>query len=56
MIRSAIAGNETLVDLVQRQMIFASLGFVVILLVAVIDYHYWSALIRQIYFVIMVFL
>jgi len=56
MIRSAIAGNETLVGLVQRQIIFASLGLLVILIVAVIDYHYWSALIRQIYFVIMVFL
>ncbi len=56
MIRSAIAGNETLVGLVQRQIIFAILGFVVILIVALIDYHYWAALIRQIYFVIMVFL
>jgi rod shape determining protein RodA len=56
MIRSAIAGNETLVDLVQRQIIFAVLGFVVIMIVALIDYHYWAALIRQIYFVIMVFL
>jgi rod shape determining protein RodA len=56
MIRSAIAGNETLVNLVQRQIIFASLGLVVIMIVAVIDYHYWSSLIRQIYFVIMIFL
>jgi rod shape determining protein RodA len=56
MIRSAIAGNETLAGLVQRQIIFASLGFVVIMIVAIIDYHYWAALIRQIYFVIMVFL
>ena len=56
MIHSAIAGNETLVGLVQRQIIFAGLGLLVILIVAVIDYHYWSALIRQIYFVIMVFL
>ncbi|HBG74130.1 MAG: hypothetical protein A2X25_07960 [Chloroflexi bacterium GWB2_49_20] len=56
MIRSAIAGNEILEGLVQRQIIFASLGFVVIMIVAIIDYHYWAALIRQIYFVIMVFL
>jgi rod shape determining protein RodA len=56
MIRSAIAGNETLVDLVQRQIIFAILGFLVIMIVALIDYHYWASLIRQIYFVIMVFL
>jgi rod shape determining protein RodA len=56
MIRSAIAGNEVLVGLVSRQIIFASLGFVVIMIVAIIDYHYWSALVRQIYFVIMVFL
>jgi len=56
MIRSAIAGNETLAGLVQRQIIFAILGFVVIMIIALIDYHYWAALIRQIYFVIMVFL
>lgn len=56
MIRSAIAGNETLVDLVSRQIVFGSIGLVVILIVAMIDYHYWAALIRQIYLVIMVFL
>jgi len=56
MIRSAIAGNESLVNLVPRQIIFGSLGVVVIMIVAMIDYHYWAALIRQIYFVIMVFL
>jgi rod shape determining protein RodA len=56
MIRSAIAGNETLATLVSRQIIFGGLGIVVIMIVAMIDYHYWAALIRQIYFVIMVFL
>jgi rod shape determining protein RodA len=56
MIRSAIAGNEILAGLVSRQIIFAILGFVVIMILAIIDYHYWGALIRWIYFVIMVFL
>ena len=56
MIRSAIAGNATLVGLVPRQIIFGGLGVVVIMLVAMIDYHYWASLIRQIYFVIMLFL
>lgn len=56
MIRSAIAGNQTLAGLVNRQIVFGLLGFVVIVIVATINYHYWASLIRQIYFIIMVFL
>jgi len=56
MIRSAIAGNETLAELVPRQIVFASLGMVVIIVVSVIDYRYWAALIRPIYLSVMVFL
>jgi len=51
MIRSAIAGNIELLelDLVQRQLIFAVVGFVVILVVASIDYRLWASLSRTMY-------
>jgi rod shape determining protein RodA len=55
MIRSAIAGNEVLAELVNRQIIFAALGLVVIIFLTVIDYHYWGAVIRVIYLLTMVF-
>lgn len=54
MIRSAIAGNESLAEVVPRQIIFGSIGFVVILLVAVIDYRFWSGAILPMYLVIVV--
>lgn len=56
MIRSAIAGNEILQPLIARQIYFAILGVIVIFTVASIDYRYWLALYRPMYFVIMVFL
>jgi rod shape determining protein RodA len=56
MIRSAIAGNEVLQPLIMRQVYFALLGVVLIFLVASVDYRYWLALYRPIYFVIMIFL
>lgn len=56
MIRSAVAGNEQLVPLVERQLYFALGGLVVIFILAAIDYRYWLALYRPIYFVIMFFL
>lgn len=56
MIRSAIAGNEVLAPLINRQIYFALLGLVLIFIVAAIDYRYWIALYRPIYFGIMVFL
>jgi len=56
MIRSAIAGNEELLPLVNRQIYFAILGIVLIFLVAAIDYRYWTALYRPIYIVILGFL
>ncbi|RMF45801.1 MAG: rod shape-determining protein RodA [Anaerolineae bacterium] len=51
MIRSAIAGNIELLDLnlVQRQLIFAILGLVVVFLVTWIDYHTWAAVNRTLY-------
>jgi rod shape determining protein RodA len=51
MIRSAIAGNIELqeLNLVRRQLIFAILGFVVILITAMIDYHFWASVSRTMY-------
>lgn len=49
MIRSAIAGNEILAELVPRQMIFIGVSLVVILLTASVDYHYWFSLARLMY-------
>lgn len=51
MIRSAVAGNIELaeLDLVQRQLIFAVVGFVVIIITASIDYHLWSSISRTLY-------
>lgn len=46
MIRSAIAGNIELVEAntVLKQIIFAGIGLVIMMITAVIDYRYWSAL------------
>ncbi len=49
MIRSAIAGNEELVDSASRQTLFAIVGFAVVLLTASIDYRIWATLSRPIY-------
>ncbi len=49
MIRSAIAGNENLSELVPRQMIWAAVTIFVILVVGLIDYHYYAALTRPMY-------
>ncbi len=49
MIRSAIAGNEELAGLVQRQIIYISIGLVVIIITAMVDYHYWSSITRLMY-------
>jgi len=56
MIRSAVAGNEELLPLVNRQIYFALLGIVLIFIVAAIDYQYWTALYRPVYIVIFLFL
>lgn len=56
MIRSAVAGNEGLLPLINRQIYFAIAGIVLIFIVAAIDYHYWMALYRPIYIVILIFL
>ncbi len=56
MIRSAVAGNEVLLPLINRQIYFALIGLVVIFVVAAIDYRYWMALYRPMYAVIILFL
>jgi rod shape determining protein RodA len=56
MIRSAIAGNEEIAQTVTRQIQFASIGLLVIILVAGIDYRYWTALYIPMYIVMMILL
>ena len=56
MIRSAIAGNENLANLVPRQIIFGGIGFVFIILAAAIDYRFWSGAIIWLYAVVVIFL
>jgi len=56
MIRSAIGCNQSLANLVTRQIIYAALGFPVLLLVAVIDYRFWGGAVRWLYAVIIIFL
>src|ERR1041384_2188907 len=56
MIRSAVAGNEVLDPLINRQIYFAVLGLALIFVVAAIDYRYWMALYRPIVLVMSVLL
>ena len=56
MIRSAIAGNIELADYVQRQTIFVVIGIVVLIIVALVDYHYWASLSRPMYIGSLIFL
>jgi len=55
MIRSAIAGNIELVEAntVIKQIIFAGIGLVILIITAMIDYRYWGAL-SNILFLVMV--
>jgi rod shape determining protein RodA len=56
MIRSAVAGNEVLLPLINRQIYFALLGLLLIFVVASIDYQYWMALYRPIFIVMSILL
>lgn len=58
MIRSAIAGNIELIEgnTVQKQIIFAVGGFVIMMLVSMIDYRLLAALSRPMYFGMMILL
>jgi rod shape determining protein RodA len=51
MIRSAIAGNEELLPLINRQIYFALAGLILIFVVAAIDYRFWMAIYRPIFIV-----
>jgi rod shape determining protein RodA len=53
MIRSAVAGNIELLelDLVQRQLIFGAVGFVVILIISSIDYRLFASISRPMYII-----
>lgn len=51
MIRSAVAGNETLGGIVQSQMVWITISLVVILATTWIDYHYWLSLSNLMYWV-----
>jgi len=53
MISSAIAGNIELVEAntVIKQIIFAGIGFVILVITAMIDYRYWGALSSILYLV-----
>ncbi len=56
MIRSAIAGNEILAQTPSRQAMFAAIGFGLMFLVAVVDYHYWLDLGRFFYVAVVLLL
>jgi rod shape determining protein RodA len=56
MIRSAVAGNEVLLPLINRQIYFAFAGLVLIFVVAAIDYRFWLAIYRPMFLVIVAFL
>ena len=56
MINSAIAGNQDLESYVTRQIIFVVLGLIVIIITAIIDYHYWASLVKVFYAVVFILL
>lgn len=56
MIQSAVAGSEGLITSVSRQIIFVLVGVAVILIMSIVDYHYWMSLSRLMYIVTVVFL
>ena len=56
MIRSAVAGNEELLPLINRQIYFALAGLVLIFIVGAIDYRFWMSIYKPIFFVMSVLL
>lgn len=51
MIRSAISGNIELAGYDTRQLIFAGIGMVAIIIVTAIDYHFWASISSTLYLV-----
>jgi rod shape determining protein RodA len=56
MIRSAVAGNLNLAGLANRQAIYVAASMVIIIVMTLIDYHYWSSLSRVMYIGTVIFL
>lgn len=59
MIRSSVAGNielSTDTNLVNRQILFAVVGFVVVFVIAAIDYRFFSGISQPLYFMTAIFL
>lgn len=54
MIRSAIAGNEILAISVSRQAIFVTSGVALMIIVSIIDYHFWGSISRLMYIIAVV--
>ena len=54
MIRSAIAGNEILAISVSRQAIFVTAGVALMIMVSIIDYHFWGSISRLMYIIAVV--
>lgn len=55
-ISSAVAGNTGIATSPSRQFYFALVGLLVVFLIAGVDYHYWTALFRPMYAVMMILL
>lgn len=49
MIQSAIGGNTLLAGLPSRQAIFFAIAFGVMIIVSLVDYHYWATFMRFLY-------
>lgn len=49
MVQSAIGGNTLLAGLPSRQAIFFAIGFAVMMVVSIVDYHYWATFMRFLY-------
>lgn len=56
MIWSAMAGNEVLLEVFPRQIIFSALGFGVVLATAALDYRLWSSISRVLYVLVILLL
>jgi rod shape determining protein RodA len=49
MIRSAVAGNTELAGLANRQAIYVGIGLAVLIVAALLDYHYWKSFSKVFY-------
>jgi rod shape determining protein RodA len=56
MIRSAVAGNATLMGIDQRQAQFVGIGLAIVILLSVIDYRFWASISKPLYVFTVLFL